>query len=155
MATNLENYKMRSEMDKVKAAIIKHLPQHQGLVDELNGLNPKNNILINNLVDKWKNREPPSENVRDIIKNNIDYNSHADRRPDIEARGIDPNEYINEKRWILKEQNAWYRWDPRANEYGRGAKSIRTCELGSQKIFRIWHLHRKFLTKITPFLSIC
>ena len=37
----------------------------------------------------------------------------------------------------------------------RGAKSIRTCELGSQKIFRIWHLHRKFLTKITPFLSIC
>ena len=118
MATNLESYKVRSEMDKVKAAIVKHLPQFQGLVEELNALNPKNNVLINNLIEKWKRREPPSENVRDIIKNNIDHNNEADRRQDREARGIEPDEYFNEKRWILKEQNAWYGWDPRANDYG-------------------------------------
>ena len=60
MATGLEGYKLKNELEKLKNAVVKFTPDNQGLVDAIKGLTPKNNLLINALVELWNNREAPS-----------------------------------------------------------------------------------------------
>ena len=53
MATDLDSYKLKNEIEKLKDAIIKYTPDNEGLVNTVKGLTPKNNILINSLLEAW------------------------------------------------------------------------------------------------------
>ena len=118
MASDLDNYKLRNELEKLKAALIKFTPDNEGLVNSVKGLTPKNNILINSLIEAWAKREPPTLTEKDIIKQNLDYQSRAGRQEDLAGVALDPNDLVNEKRWILKNRDGWYGWIPENQTYG-------------------------------------
>ena len=104
MATDLDSYKLKNEIEKLKDAIIKYTPDNEGLVNTVKGLTPKNNILINSLLEEWNKREVPELSEKDIIKQNLDYQARAGRQETLAQVGLDPNDLVNEKRWVLKTQ---------------------------------------------------
>ena len=112
MATDLDNYKIRNELEKLKDAIVKFTPDNDGLVNTVKGLTPKNNILINSLIDAWKTREAPEISEKDIISLNLEYQSRPERQAQLAQVGLDPNDLVNEKRWVLKSRDGWYGWIP-------------------------------------------
>ena len=79
MATGLENYKLKNEVEKLKNAVIKFTPDNEGLVNAIKDLTPKNNLLINALVEQWNNREAPTLSEKDIIKQNLDHQARPER----------------------------------------------------------------------------
>ena len=105
MASDLDNYKLRNELEKLKAAIVKYTPDNEGLVTTIKGLTPKNNILINSLIEAWSKRIPPQLTEKDIIKQNLDYQNRADRQENLAGVGMDPEDLVNEKRWITQENH--------------------------------------------------
>ena len=117
MATDLDNYKIKNELEKLKDAIVKYTPDNEGLVNTVKGLTPKNNILINSLIDAWKTREVPELSEKDIIKQNLDYQSRPERQETLAEVGLDPNDLVNEKRWVLKNRDGWYGWIPDSQAY--------------------------------------
>ena len=117
MATDLDNYKLKNELEKLKAAIVKFTPDNDGLVNTVKGLTPKNNILINNLIEAWRTREIPELSEKDIIKQNLDYQSRPKRLETLAQVGLDTNDLVNEKRWILKNADGWYGWIPDSQAY--------------------------------------
>ena len=117
MATGLDNYKLKSELEKLKEAVIKFTPDNLGLVNAVKGLTPKNNLLINSLIALWNTREVPELSEKDIIKQNLDYQSRPERQPDLAEVGLDTNDLVNEKRWVLKSREGWYGWIPEAQAY--------------------------------------
>ena len=117
MATGLEGYKLKNEFEKLKNAVIKFTPDNQGLVDAIKGLTPKNNLLINALIESWNKREAPKLSEKDIIKQNLDYQAKPERQFHLAGIGMDPNDLVNEKRWIIKNNDGWFGWIPEAQEY--------------------------------------
>ena len=104
MATDLDNYKLKNELEKLKAAIVKFTPDNDGLVNTVKGLTPKNNILINSLIEAWRTREVPELSEKDIIKQNLDYQSRPDRLETLAQVGLDTNDFVNEKDGFSKTQ---------------------------------------------------
>ena len=117
MATDLDNYKIKNELEKLKAAIVKFTPENEGLVTTIQGLTPKNSLLINSLIDAWKTRAIPGLSEKDIIKLNLDYQSKPERQEELARVGLDPNDLVNEKRWILKNSKGWFGWIPDSQAY--------------------------------------
>ena len=117
MATGLENYKLKNDFEKLKNAVIEFTPDNDGLINAIKGLSPKNNLLINALVAHWKQREVPTLSEKDIVKQNLDYRSEPGRARDLAAVGLDPNDLVNEKQWIIKNNDGWYGWIPENQAY--------------------------------------
>ena len=117
MATGLDNYKLKNEIEKLKDAVIKFTPDNDGLINAIKSLTPKNNLLINQLVAFWNNREEPKLSEMDIIKQNLDYQAKPERRRNLAEVGMDPDDTVNEKRWIIKNNDGWYGWIPESQAY--------------------------------------
>jgi hypothetical protein len=117
MATDLNNYKVKNELEKLKDAIVKYTPDNEGLVNTIKALTPKNSLLINALIEEWNAREIPELSEKDIIKQNMAYQSRKGRQDDLVEVGMDPNDLVHEKRWILKSRDGWLGWIPEAQAY--------------------------------------
>ena len=117
MATDLDGYKLKNELEKLKDAIVKFTPDNEGLVNTVKALTPKNSLLINKLIDAWNKRELPELSESDIIKQNMAYQSRKGRQDLLVEVGMDPNDLVNEKRWILKTRECWLGWIPDAQAY--------------------------------------
>ena len=113
----LDNYKLKSEIEKLKEALIKFSPDNLGLANAVKGLTPKNNLLINSLIALWNTREVPELSEKDIIKQNLDYQSRPERQEGLAEVGLDTNDLVNEKRWVLKNREGWYGWIPESQAY--------------------------------------
>ena len=117
MATGLEGYKLKNELEKLKNAVVKFTPDNQGLVEAIKGLTPKNHLLINALVELWNKREPPTLSEKDVIKQNMEYQAQHGRQARLAEVEMDPNDLVNEKRWILRNYDGWFGWVPEHQEY--------------------------------------
>ena len=134
MAADLDSYKIRNELEKLKDAIVKFTPDNDGLVNTVKGLTPKNNLLINSLIDAWKTREAPEISEKDIISQNLEYQASPERQANLAQVGMDPNDLVNEKRWVLKSKDGWYGWIPEAQAY-TARPIIYGDELDYEKLF--------------------
>ena len=117
MATGLEGYKLKNEIEKLKKAVITFTPDNHGLVNAIKDLTPKNNLLINALIEHWSLREKPTVSEKDVIRQNLAYQSKQQRAFNLAGREMDTNDLVNEKRWILKNNDAWFGWIPEHQEY--------------------------------------
>ena len=117
MATDLSNYKVKNELEKLKDALVKYTPDNEGLINTIKALTPKNSLLINALIEEWNERIIPQLSEKDIIKQNMAYQSRKGRHDGLVAVGMDPNDLVHEKRWILKSKDAWLGWIPEAQAY--------------------------------------
>ena len=88
MASDLDSYKLKNEVEKLKQAITEFLPENDGLVARIQGLTPKNSILINSLIDAWKRRIIPGLSEKDIIQQNLTYQSSPERQSELARVGL-------------------------------------------------------------------
>ena len=132
---DLDNYKIRNELEKIKAALVKYTHDNEGLVTTISGLTPKNNILINDLIELWKTRETPTETEKNIIRVNLAYQANSTKAEELADVEFDPSDMVNEKRWVLKNREAWFGWQPHSHEYG-----VRPIEFGGDLDYAKWEI---------------